>query len=107
MNFEDYQKEAKKTAIYPRKHKIFYPTIGLAGEAGEVANKVKKLMRDKGRLNATSKAEIALELGDCLWYIAAITSDLGYSLDRIAQLNLIKLKSREIRGRLKGSGDKR
>ena len=102
MTFEDYQVAAVKTAIYPREYAVIYPALGLAGEAGEVANKVKKTIRD-----GSSVEGVIAEVADCLWYIAAIASDLGVSLDDLAQKNLDKLKGRAERGKIGGSGDDR
>lgn len=109
MTFEEYQKLSRKTAVYPRKGKNFiYPTLGLTGESGEVAEKVKKVIRDKkGLIDKETKSEIAKELGDVLWYVSQLTSELGFSLDEIAKSNINKLYSRMKRGRLKGSGDNR
>ena len=94
---------AATTAIYPASVQILYPTLGLAGEAGEVANKVKKIVRD-GKLD---KEGIASELGDCLWYIAAICKDLGLNMGDIASANLEKLKKRQENDTLQGNGDNR
>lgn len=103
-----YQQVARKTAIYPITHSILYPTLGLTGEAGEVADKVKKVIRDKGgRFTDEDKLEIAKELGDVLWYLANTATDLGFDLDTIADMNLDKLNSRKARGALQGSGDNR
>jgi NTP pyrophosphatase (non-canonical NTP hydrolase) len=109
MDFEEYQKESRKTAIYPNIGKnIVYPTLGLAGEAGEVAEKVKKLIRDEGgKLTKTKKHEIEKELGDVLWYLSQIASELGLSLSEVAKTNIKKLSSRYNRGRVGGSGDNR
>ena len=109
MDFRDYQKLSRKTAIYPKKGKNFiYPTLGLAGEAGEVAEKIKKVLRDnQGIIDQPRKEEIAKELGDVLWYLAQITTELGLSLEEVAQGNLRKLSSRQKRNRLPGSGDNR
>ena len=101
MTFEKYQQMASATAIYDEKYKIFYPALGLAGEAGEVANKVKKLMRD------STVYDIAGEIGDVLWYVAALCDDLGLSMEDVAVKNINKLHSRKERGVLKGSGDNR
>ena len=108
LTFDDYQKQAKKTAIYPKSADVMYPALGLTGEAGEVANKVKKIVRD-GYANSPSdwKEQIAYELGDVLWYCAALASDLGLSLGRIATENTDKLSVRKERGTLGGSGDRR
>lgn len=109
MKFNEYQSAAEETAIYPREHAVIYPALGLAGEAGEVAEKVKKWLRD-GNIDA---GELHKEIGDVLWYIAALCSDLQdvfgeeYSLENAAIRNYQKLKSRQERGVLGGSGDNR
>ena len=103
MTFGDYQIEAGKTAIYPDEHKTVYPALGLAGEAGEVANKVKKMLRD-GKFD---REDVAAEVGDCLWYIAALCRDLNVEMSVVAKNNIAKLKARKEKGTLKGSGDKR
>ena len=103
MNMNDYQNQADTTAIYPASVQVLYPTLGLAGEAGEVANKVKKIVRD-GKLD---KEAIGSEIGDCLWYIAAICKDLGLKMEDVAQANLDKLRQRQEKGTLSGSGDTR
>ena len=103
-----YQQVAKTTAIYPREQAIIYPTLGLTGEAGEVANKVKKIIRDDGYKNNESLVqEISAEIGDCLWYISVLADDIGCKLSDIANANLEKLLDRANRGKLSGSGDKR
>ena len=108
MTFEEYQKEAQKTALYPEAYRLVYPALGLAGEAGELANKVKKVLRDHGgRLSEGSREAILAELGDVLWYVAQVATDLGESLEAVAQANLAKLRSRKERGRLGGDGDDR
>ena len=99
-----YQKEAIKTAIYPDEYKVVYPALGLAGEAGEVADKVKKIIRDG---NTDYHHDIALELGDVLWYIASLANDLGYTMQDVAQMNIEKLKKRSRENKLQGSGDNR
>ena len=104
MSLNRYQERAAEFAGYPDEHKIVYPTLGLVGEAGEIANKVKKVIRGDGALDKNS---IALELGDCLWYIADLAKNLGYSLEDIAHLNLNKLSDRKARNALKGDGDYR
>jgi NTP pyrophosphatase (non-canonical NTP hydrolase) len=101
LTFNAYQKAARRTAIYT--DRITYPTLGLCGEAGEVAEKIKKFMRD-GVLN---DKEVAKELGDVLWYIANLAEDLGYDLAEIADMNLEKLADRKNRGVIRGSGDNR
>lgn len=107
MNFNEYQKKSRKTAKYPEKNFV-YPALGLNGEAGEVAEKVKKVIRDKGgKLDQETKEDIGRELGDVLWYLAQMATELGLSLDDIAEQNISKLFSRLRRGKISGSGDKR
>ena len=109
MELNHYQRESRKTALYPDVgSNAIYPTLGLVGEAGEVADKVKKILRDKkGLFDEKSKDEIKFELGDVLWYISQLASELGYELDDVANSNLKKLKSRKLRGKIQGSGDDR
>ncbi|MFA5207888.1 MAG: nucleoside triphosphate pyrophosphohydrolase family protein [Candidatus Paceibacterota bacterium] len=109
MTFQEYQEEARKTAIYPNKDNNFiYPTLGLAGEAGEVAEKIKKVIRDgNGIVSEEKKEEITKELGDVLWYVANLAKELGITLEDVAQKNLLKLQSRQQRNELHGSGDNR
>lgn len=109
MNFQEYQKLSRETALYPDKNNNFiYPTLGLAGEAGEVAEKIKKVMRDKkGIIDLQTKEEIEKELGDVLWYVAQIATELGLNLDEIADKNIKKLFSRKERKVLHGNGDNR
>ena len=85
-----------------------YPVLGLCGEAGEVAEKVKKVLRDKGGyFDHDSRAAIRKEIGDVLWYVSQIASELRFDLDMIAQENLDKLNDRMLRGKIKGDGDDR
>ena len=108
MDFNKYQNQARKTAIYPKSAKIIYPTLGLCGEVGEVAEKVKKTIRDnKGKFTPEKLNEVVDELGDVLWYISNLSSDLGFKLDFVAERNIRKLKSRQVRNKLKGNGDNR
>lgn len=109
MTFKEYQVSSQKTALYPNKGNNFvYPTLGLAGETGEVAEKVKKIIRDKnGIVEETDREEIKKELGDVLWYMSQIASELGLDLDTVAQTNLDKLMSRLERNMIGGSGDNR
>ena len=109
MNFDEYQTEAKKTAIYPDVgFNLVYPTLGLNGEAGEIAEKVKKLIRDgSGEQTYEFREAITKELGDVLWYVAALCSELGVSMSLVAANNLAKLTDRSIRDVLSGSGDDR
>lgn len=109
MNFKEYQEKSRKTAIYPEAGNNFiYPTLGLSGEAGEVAEKIKKAIRDKeGIVDEERKKEIEKELGDVLWYVSQLASELKLSLNEIAEKNIEKLYSRMDRGKLKGDGDNR
>ncbi|RPI27241.1 MAG: hypothetical protein EHM70_18095 [Chloroflexota bacterium] len=109
LNFDEYQKRAWRTAVYPNcGTNLTYPVLGLNGEAGEVAEKYKKVLRDKGGVvDETTRAALAKELGDVLWYVAAACSELGLSMDEVAQANLEKLNDRKDRGMLHGSGDER
>jgi|TARA_B110000858_G_C17769177_1_gene458676 NTP pyrophosphatase (non-canonical NTP hydrolase) len=106
-SFDEYQKLAKSTAIYDKKHAVLYPALGLAGEAGEVANKVKKLLRDGYENNKDYREALSSEIGDCLWYISILADDIGFKLSDIADSNIVKLKDRQIRGVIGGSGDNR
>ena len=109
MELNHYQRESRKTALYPDVgSNAIYPTLGLVGEAGEVADKVKKILRDKkGLFDKESKDAIKFELGDVLWYISQLSSELGYELEDVANANLQKLSGRKIRGTIQGSGDER
>lgn len=108
MELNEYQKAALETAIYPESQKIIYPTLGLTGEAGEVSDKVKKVLRDNnGEFSPERREQIALELGDVAWYLAVCAHDIGYSLEDICKKNIAKLLSRKQRGRINGSGDNR
>ncbi len=113
MKFSDYQKKASDTALYPGVGNNFvYPALGLAGETGEVVEKVKKLMRDGNITHATQipeekRNEITKEMGDVLWYLAQLGTELGIDLERAAQMNIEKLESRKERGVLHGDGDNR
>lgn len=109
MDFKTYQEKSRKTAIYPDLgSNIIYPTLGLVGEAGEVANKVKKVVRDGGGVITDERREQVLEeLGDVLWYVAQLATELKADLAAIASNNIDKLYSRMDRGVLTGEGDKR
>jgi NTP pyrophosphatase (non-canonical NTP hydrolase) len=111
MTFDNYQKQAMTTALPIGDggiNDLVYRSLGLTNEAGEVAGKVKKLLRDKdGQLSDEDKEAIAQELGDVLWYLQAVASYLGVPLSEIADKNIAKLFSRQNRGTLKGSGDQR
>jgi NTP pyrophosphatase (non-canonical NTP hydrolase) len=113
LTLSDYQLTANETAIYPGSGEatteaIGYTVLGLVGEAGEIANSFKKAIRDEnGIVTAEKAADLAAELGDVLWYAANLASELGYPLELIAKKNLQKLKSRQARGVIAGSGDNR
>jgi NTP pyrophosphatase (non-canonical NTP hydrolase) len=99
MTFEEYQNEAKQTALYPRRlQNLEYPTLGLAGEAGEVANIVKKIQRDfGGEITVETRLKLKDELGDVLWYISACADELGLTLSEVAEYNVEKLAKRHNR----------
>ncbi len=106
ITFKEYQLKALETAIY--KHTLIYPALKIAGEAGEVAEKIGKSLRDNIPWDSPEfKKSIALELGDVLWYVAAICRDLEINMDTVAQMNLDKLSDRQRRGVLTGNGDTR
>jgi NTP pyrophosphatase (non-canonical NTP hydrolase) len=107
--FNDYQGATDLTAIYPQRgDNPYYPALGLAGEAGEVCEKVKKIMRDKdGQIGPEDRKNIILELGDVLWYISALCYEFGVDMETVAQENVEKLRSRLERGMIQGSGDNR
>lgn len=113
MDFNEYQNQAKQTALYPNAGNNFiYPALGLAGETGEVVQKFKKLMRDSNIVTAADMTElqkegIAKELGDVLWYIAQIGTELGVEFEDIAAMNLKKILARKEQGLLHGEGDNR
>jgi len=107
MTFDDYQKQALTTAI-DTGHELMQRALGICGEAGEIAEKLKKWHRDQGAdENLLDKDGLAAELGDVLWYVAALADYMGYQLEDIAKDNLDKLASRAERGKLSGSGDNR
>jgi NTP pyrophosphatase (non-canonical NTP hydrolase) len=106
-----YQEKASETSVYPGKGEIvglMYAALGLAGESGEVCNKVKKVLRDSGGILTDEKRDaLKAEIGDVLWYLSALACELGSSLDDIARENLSKLAGRKERGTITGEGDKR
>lgn len=105
MNFDEYQAWVRSISIFPNPDtNLEYPTLGLCGEAGEIANKVKKVQRDGATLDGDALAD---EVGDALWYVAALANVLGVRLSDIAARNVEKLESRKARDMLKGSGDRR
>lgn len=108
MELSEYQRLSRRTASYPRESWLAYPALGLSGEAGEVADHAKKTIRDDGgNITDARRAAMAAELGDVLWYLAQLATELGLDLDEIAQANLDKLLSRQRRGVLSGEGDDR
>jgi len=125
MNFNEYQKKTRETAEYPtclleedqeaenvapvyRELRWIYTALGLAGEAGEVADKFKKIIRDKGgRVSSTDQEAIKLELGDVLWYVAQICDCLDIRMGDVATANISKLAKRKAKGTINGSGDHR
>jgi NTP pyrophosphatase (non-canonical NTP hydrolase) len=112
MTFNQYAHAARSTANYPDAAALLYPVLKLAGEAGEVAEKLGKLMRDEGwrpgvALSDAQRDALLLELGDVLWYVAAVAHDLDIPLDEVAARNVAKLADRRARGVISGSGDDR
>jgi NTP pyrophosphatase (non-canonical NTP hydrolase) len=109
MDFNEYQQKSRKTAAYPAiGHAVIYPTLGLVNEAGEVAGKIKKVFRDKeGQISPETREALKAELGDVLWYIAQVCTELDLTLDEVAQANIVKLYDRLERGKIKGDGDNR
>lgn len=108
MELTAYQNEAMRTAIYPIDRGLEYAILGLTSEAGEIAGAYKKIIRDKdGHIDADSGTNLIKELGDVLWYAAAVARELNTSLEVVAQMNLNKLASRQARGVLGGNGDHR
>lgn len=105
MTFDEYQTAAAETAVYKRNPQmtIMYPALGLAGETGEVLEKIKKFYRDA----VIDREAVKKELGDVLWYVSALAGDLGFTLDDVAQTNINKLRDRKMRNQLHGSGDNR
>ena len=112
MTLQEYQDRARTTARYPQEARLLYPVLKLSGEAGEVSEKLGKLMRDEGwrpglPLPDDARDALAKELGDVLWYLASVSADLGLTLEEVARTNLEKLEDRAKRGVIHGSGDDR
>jgi NTP pyrophosphatase (non-canonical NTP hydrolase) len=108
MDLSEYQHRSRRTAEYPREAWLAYPALGLVGEAGEVAEHAKKAIRDDGgKVSDERRTAMSKELGDVLWYVAQLATELELDLDEIAAQNLEKLLSRQQRGVLSGSGDDR
>ena len=106
QTFSEYQEFVASMKAYPERYGIIYPALGLCGEAGEIAEKVKKWLRGD-EWSGLDKAALLKELGDPLWYITSLAADLGYTLQDVVDVNVEKLSSRKNRGVLKGSGDDR
>lgn len=109
-DFATYQKQAQTTAVYPGRGEgnFVYPALGLAGETGEICEKLKKAIRDEGgAISDDRRALLAKELGDVLWYVSTLATELGLDLDEIAAGNLAKLAARKEAGKIHGSGDLR
>jgi NTP pyrophosphatase (non-canonical NTP hydrolase) len=109
QNFETYQRESRKTwGVIAVDHPIAYPTLGLVNEAGEVAGKIKKIFRDKGGvIGEADRLALKYELGDVLWYLTQICTELDLTLEEVAAANLEKLFARLARGQIRGEGDDR
>ena len=107
MLIDEYQSQALKTAEYPSDKEMEYLLLGLSGEAGELNNKYKKVLRGDKEIDKEFRTEMAKELGDVLWYVALFAKAIGYNLDTVAQMNLSKLAARKEAGTIKGSGDNR
>ena len=110
LTFNEYQERAMTTAVYPGRGQgnFVYPALGLAGESGEVCEKIKKAVRDDGgRITPERRDLLAKELGDVLWYVATMATELGLDLDQVAEGNLAKLAARKAAGRIHGDGDLR
>jgi NTP pyrophosphatase (non-canonical NTP hydrolase) len=108
MDINEYQQWTESTAIYPKDSSLPYVALGLTGEAGEIANKVKKIIRDDaGQLTFERKHDLVNELGDVMWYVARMATELGVSMSAVLLINQSKLNSRLQEGTIKGSGDNR
>jgi NTP pyrophosphatase (non-canonical NTP hydrolase) len=114
VELNEYQKTARATASYPGLYRgdLTYPTLGLAGESGEFADKVKKLMRNKdvscaSQLDLEDTRALVKELGDVLWYVSDLATSLGVTLENVAHVNIQKLQDRAKRGVIKSEGDNR
>lgn len=109
QDFSKYQKKANSTAVYPKlKPSCLYPLLGIAGESGEICEKVKKVVRDKGgRISKSAKEEMVKEIGDVLWYLAMFSYELGVDFAEVARRNVDKLEDRKRRNKIHGAGDNR
>lgn len=108
MLFKEYQSRTERTAIYNDDISVIYTALGLCSEAGEVAGKIKKVLRDNGGIFTSKHIQaISLEIGDVLWYLARLSASMNLDLDTIARENLEKLEARQNNGTISGSGDDR
>lgn len=108
ITFMDYQSRTHATAVYPKDISLLYLTLGLAGEAGEVANKIKKIYRDAdGIVHSERKKDLANEIGDCLWYLSELCNVLNLDFGEVAKDNILKLRRRYEQGTIKGEGENR
>ena len=108
-DFNTYQTESRKTwGIIPMNHPVVYPTMGLVNEVGEIAGKIKKIFRDQdGQITEEDRQSLKKELGDVLWYLTQICTELYLTLEEVAETNITKIFSRQERGKLGGDGDNR
>ncbi len=110
MNFDEYEKLAARTATFDNAEKetLYYLALGIAGEAGEVVEKIKKIMRnDKGVITESKKEELVKEMGDVLWYLSQLSRFLGKPFSEVARINIEKLADRQKRGVIASEGDNR
>jgi NTP pyrophosphatase (non-canonical NTP hydrolase) len=111
MNFDEYQEKASVTATFAEsdeKYKLMYLTLGITSEAGEVADKIKKVMRnDNGVMSEEAREAIKTEIGDVLWYLSQLSRLLGISFDAVAEKNIAKILDRQARNVIKSTGDNR
>ncbi|MEN9413209.1 MAG: hypothetical protein RLZZ342_296 [Candidatus Parcubacteria bacterium] len=111
MDFNEYQEKASVTATFTGKqeeHQLMYLALGVCGESGEIAEKIKKMIRnDNGIITDETRALLKLEIGDVLWYLSQLSRVLGFSFDDAAQANIEKIMDRRARGVIKSSGDTR
>ncbi len=110
MTLDEYQKEALVTAVFHDDEfkDLAHWVFGISGEAGEISEKIKKIIRDKnGVVSKEDKTELIKEMGDVLWYLAVLAKHLGYDFEEVGQSNIKKLRDRQARGKIHGSGDNR
>lgn len=107
--FNEYQEKTKQTAIYPKQNNIgiYYTVLGLVGESGEIANKVKKIIRDNKKINEEYVQTLSLEIGDVMWYVSQLCNELELSLESVCNENIEKLLDRQKRDKIQGEGDNR